>query len=70
MKSQRLEKPKFQKFDSEEKTERDFRDILISESEDVPTEIRYASPMVISTPESQIDPTLLAKMSELKIKLN
>ena len=67
MKSQRFEKPKLHKFDSEEKTERDF---IISESEDVPTEIRYASPMVISTPESQIDPTLLAKMSELKIKLN
>ena len=66
MKSQRMEKPKLHKFDSEEKTERDF---IISESEDVPTEIRYASPMVISTPENQIDPTLLAKMSELKIKL-
>ena len=49
MKSQRLEKAKLHKFDSEEKTERDF---IISESEDVPTEIRYASPMVISTPEN------------------
>ena len=63
-----MEKPKLHKFDSEEKTEKDFNNF--SESEDVPTEIRYSSPMVISTPENQIDQALIAKMSELKIKLN
>ena len=62
-----MEKPKLHKFDSEEKTEKDF---IISEEDDLPTEIRYASPLVISSYDNNIDPALLAKMSELKIKLN
>jgi len=61
MKSQRISERKPQKFDSEENTEKDF----ISE-DDISPEVRYASPMVISSPDTGVDPALLAKMSELK----
>lgn len=50
-----MEKKISYKFDSEEQTEKDF----ITSEDDVLPEVRYASPMVISSPDMGVDPALL-----------